>query len=302
MPDDLPPFPNAASPVAEALAGFAARLARRAYVPFSRAPVGAVALVADGRLVPGVRVESASFSLTLPALRAAHAAAVACGVASEVVAFALSRAARADEVAFLAELPEAPFRRVASGVYARADASGADLPRPVAVLDPTEPPASTPAEGVARARALAEARAYVPASAYPVGALVEVQGVQGHDAGALVPGVNVEHADWTRTLCAERTALALALALGALHPPLRHAADEGNEEDEAEGGAARALYLACARDPEGTPCGACRQWLTELAPEAVLWMHRLGPDPASARPADLLPGSFRGNAIPRATA
>jgi cytidine deaminase len=38
---------------------------RHAYVPYSRYPVGAAALVDDGRLVSGCNVENASYGLTL---------------------------------------------------------------------------------------------------------------------------------------------------------------------------------------------------------------------------------------------
>ena len=42
--------------------------AARAYVPYSGRGAAAVMLLADGLWVPGVRVESASFSLVIPAL------------------------------------------------------------------------------------------------------------------------------------------------------------------------------------------------------------------------------------------
>ncbi|CAM3137347.1 cytidine deaminase [Stackebrandtia soli] len=38
---------------------------RRAYVPYSKYPVGAAALVDDGRIVSGCNVENASYGLTL---------------------------------------------------------------------------------------------------------------------------------------------------------------------------------------------------------------------------------------------
>jgi cytidine deaminase len=43
----------------------AAEVADRAYAPYSRFPVGAAALVDDGRIVVGCNVENASYGLTL---------------------------------------------------------------------------------------------------------------------------------------------------------------------------------------------------------------------------------------------
>lgn len=48
-----------------ALRAAALAAAERAYVPYSRVPVGAAALVDDGRVVTGCNVENASFGLTL---------------------------------------------------------------------------------------------------------------------------------------------------------------------------------------------------------------------------------------------
>ena len=49
----------------EALRGRAEEVSQRAYVPYSRFPVGAAALVDDGRIVEGCNVENASYGLTL---------------------------------------------------------------------------------------------------------------------------------------------------------------------------------------------------------------------------------------------
>jgi cytidine deaminase len=95
----------------------------------------------------------------------------------------------------------------------------------------------------AAARAAAR-HAYAPYSRFPVGAAV--LGARGIHVGA-----NVENASYPLGLCAERSALARARV-------------EGDTE-------VRAIAVACiAADPAAgpgplLPCGACRQWMSELA-------------------------------------
>lgn len=55
----------------------AAAVSRLAYVPYSRYPVGAAALVDDGRVVVGCNVENAAYGVTLCA---------ECGLVSDLVA------------------------------------------------------------------------------------------------------------------------------------------------------------------------------------------------------------------------
>ena len=251
----------------DALRAAAAAAVRHARAPYSGAPDAAALLLADGRVVPGVRVESASFSLTIPALLGAAAAARTLAPGGPVVAAALSRPVRAEDT---------PFAAGAFGPVLAAAADGfvfaADLPAVGDAVSPAldGPAPATPAEGVARAVRLA-ARAFVPASGFPVGCV----GVLPD--GRVVGGVNVEHADWGRILCAERTLLATLAAFGLPAPAT--------------------LYLACLR-ATCSPCGACRQLLRELAPDAAVWMA--APDgPTRTTPADLLPGAFTADALAR---
>ena len=60
----------------EALRSKAVEAMRRAYVPYSSYPVGAAAIVDDGRVVSGCNVENASYGVTLCA---------ECGLVSELV-------------------------------------------------------------------------------------------------------------------------------------------------------------------------------------------------------------------------
>ncbi|ATB49845.1 cytidine deaminase [Corallococcus macrosporus] len=57
----------------------AARVRARAHVPYSRFPVGAAVLYADGAVVAGCNVENATYGLTVCAERNAFAAGVAQG-------------------------------------------------------------------------------------------------------------------------------------------------------------------------------------------------------------------------------
>ena len=102
--------------------------------------------------------------------------------------------------------------------------------------------AYTQLEAAARQVAL---QSYSPYSGFRVGAAVLCA------SGATYAGANVENASYGLTLCAERVALAMAFSAG---------------EREIV-----ALCVACVDAPNGAalqelmPCGACRQWLQELA-------------------------------------
>ena len=254
-------------------------LRARAHVPFSEAPTAAVLLLDDGRWIPGVRVESASYSLTLPAVLNAYTTAVAAGVADAVAAFVLSRPFRREEALYVKALPQGPHEAVADDAWLQGGwaGDGGALPPVDAPLTPTldrfsDDPAESigTAEGIDTARRAAQ-RAHVPASDYPVGTVLDL------GDGRLVPGANVEHPDWARILCAERNALGTVQSYG-LPTPTR-------------------LFLTCAEDASGTPCGACRQLLAELAPDTTLWMDRRDEPPECTTVSALLPGSFRGQAL-----
>ena len=98
---------------------------------------------------------------------------------------------------------------------------------------------------IAAARAAA-AQAYAPYSGFHVGAAL------GFADGSVVTGANVENASYGLTLCAETVAVSKALADGQRG---------GLELVALIGGKAGRVGLG---DPV-TPCGRCRQVLTELA-------------------------------------
>lgn len=95
-----------------------------------------------------------------------------------------------------------------------------------------------------RAREVAR-NSYSPYSGFRVGAALRLTN------GAVVTGTNVENASYGLTVCAERSALACAVA--EFGPEIRIAA----------------AAIANLNDAASPPCGACRQVLDEfILPEA----------------------------------
>lgn len=115
----------------------------------------------------------------------------------------------------------------------------------------------------------AAANSYSPYSKFRVGAAVLCE-------GGTYSGVNIENASLGLGICAERSAIAAAISAG---------------ETEIQ-----AIAIACidARPDGGLeerlPCGACRQWLVELAPNATVIIVDT---PHEFAVEDLLPHAFR---------
>jgi cytidine deaminase len=136
---------------------------------------------------------------------------------------------------------------------------------------------------LAAARGAAE-HAYAPYSRFRVGAAAVMETPEGE---RMTTGANVENASFGLTICAERVALASlfqALPAGAT-PRVTQVA------------------IACVDAPADAPaearvpCGACRQWLAELAPEAKYYVDGIERDLTLP---DLLPLAFELKRKPRA--
>lgn len=129
-------------------------------------------------------------------------------------------------------------------------------------------------------------KAYAPYSNFRVGAAVVVATADGTH---IVTGANVENASFGVTLCAERTALAAACATHSI--PSQHT----QETRSAQKPMITHVAVACIDAPsdapavQKTPCGACRQWFAELAPEAVFYVDGID---KNLRLDDLLPLAF----------
>ncbi|GHO44595.1 cytidine deaminase [Ktedonospora formicarum] len=119
-------------------------------------------------------------------------------------------------------------------------------------------------------------RAHAPYSHFHVGAALIAD-------GKIYTGVNIESASYGLTLCAERSALATAISEGAK--------------------TITAIAVSCTDTPANaplssrTPCGACRQWMIDLAPDATVYID--GGDDENGEPIihtmsvrDLLPHAF----------
>ncbi len=93
-------------------------------------------------------------------------------------------------------------------------------------------------------------RAYNPYSHFSVGCVLIDQ------AGKVFPGCNIESASYSATLCAERVAAAQAIAQGSRNWD--------------------SIFIV---SPSGvSPCGVCRQFLFEFAPQLQVYLGTLTTD------------------------
>ena len=110
-------------------------------------------------------------------------------------------------------------------------------------------------------------RAHAPYSRFPVGAAVL------YPNGEVVVGCNVENSSYGLSACAERNALAAAVARGL--------------------GAPRAVAIVVDTPTPCPPCGMCRQVMMEFAPrELPVRSRNLKGDEARYSLGELLPHAF----------
>jgi cytidine deaminase len=108
--------------------------------------------------------------------------------------------------------------------------------------------------------------AYAPYSKYRVGAALRTK------SGRVFTGVNVENAAYPTSICAERTAVFKAVS-------------EGEREFE---------IIAVVTDNGGSPCGSCRQVLSEFGLETqVILADGQGNVVTETTVGELLPEAFQ---------
>src|SRR5687767_7767860 len=108
--------------------------------------------------------------------------------------------------------------------------------------------------------------AYAPYSRFRVGAALRSSG------GEIVTGCNVENAAYGEALCAERVAVAAAVAQGI------------KEFDE--------IAIASESDDPSPPCGSCRQTMSEFAPDLKVTGYSRNGKKVVWSLSDLLPEAF----------
>ncbi len=113
----------------------------------------------------------------------------------------------------------------------------------------------------------ARSNAYAPYSGFPVGAAVCAID------GRIFSGCNVENGSYGLTVCAERNAIAAAVAAGARE--------------------FQSIAIIAGGDEPATPCGACRQVLAEFSPNlSIILSDPQGQNIRRLNLDDLLPERF----------
>jgi cytidine deaminase len=108
--------------------------------------------------------------------------------------------------------------------------------------------------------------AYAPYSRFRVGAAIQAA------SGEIVAGCNVENAAYGEALCAERVAVAAAVAQGLTT----------FEE----------IAIASESDEPSPPCGSCRQTMSEFAPDLLIRSYARNGKQATWHLSELLPEAF----------
>jgi cytidine deaminase len=111
--------------------------------------------------------------------------------------------------------------------------------------------------------------AYAPYSKFRVGAAVRTT------TGEVIAGCNVENAAYGEALCAERVAIAAAVARGM------------REFEE--------IAIATESDEPAAPCGSCRQTMSEFAPDLKVTSYASNGKQVTWLLGDLLPEAFASN-------
>lgn len=244
-------------------------LNERSYVPYSNQPEACIVEAESGCCYPGVRVENISFPLTISAIQAA-------------VGICLSEAEVPHRV-YVQNRPGADntlesywINEFQLPVVEQADVNALSItPLNLNLSVEMDPDESFNSDKNDVDKIHAELKkllkkAVTPLSNFAVSALLKT------DEG-WVRGVNIEVTEWSRGLCAERVALAKAIAYGL---PLDSASK---------------ICIHTSGGDFSSPCGACRQVMVEHLIDAKVELHHPNNTISSHFMNDLLPFNFSAN-------
>jgi cytidine deaminase len=123
-------------------------------------------------------------------------------------------------------------------------------------------------DGLVQSAVKARLKAYAPYSGFAVGAALQCR------SGAVFVGTNIENISYGLTICAERIAIGSAVAAG-------------------ERNFTAIAVVADTIEPI-VPCGGCRQFLAEFAPDLIIVSATLRGDQKIENLCHLLPDPKRG--------
>ncbi len=227
-------------------------LSTNTHVPYSEQPSFAVVESKEGRFYPGCRVENISYPLSISAAQSGLFCCISEGDIPHTV-----WTSHTDDTMI-------PFWENEFGIAVEEldhnDTAEFEFPDLQLNAD----------INVEETLAVLLDDAQVEHSNFPVSALVETE-------NGFFSGVNIECSSWNMGLCAERVAIAKALAFGAEQLNTLH---------------------IHTRDGEfSSPCGACRQVIIEHLPDRKVHLHHADHSKSIHFSNDLLPHSFRSSSL-----
>ena len=197
------------------------------YSPYSGREESCLIKGKSGKFYPGVRIENISYPLTISAIRAAVCSCLGAG--DQPTAFYQPEPASELQKYWIEEFNLGQLQ---------------NLPDNIDLFDPVIPDVQDIPKILTELCLLA----VTPHSDFPVSALLETK-------TGFISGVNVEVTSWSLGLCAERLAIARAIA---------HDIQEF-----------RAIHVHAPKSEFCSPCGSCRQVLNEfMADEVVKLYHK----------------------------
>lgn len=223
-----------------------------AYTPYSHKENACIVESKSGKFYAGVRIENISFPITIPSTQAACAICLSEGERPSKI---YVKARDIDQINFWC----AEFNL---------EIIETDTP-PVDKLEELHHPLNGEFDVLPTLKNLLD-HAVTPNSDFPVSALLFTE-------SGYFEGVNVEVSDWTKGICAERVAIAKAIAAGI------------TEFDRME--------IHTRKGEVSSPCGTCRQVITELLPYHNIKLHHSDGTLSEHLSVDLLPFSFKSSSL-----